>query len=77
MGAAISQGALTAIICNGLLGFLLLLLLWVILCWAYHSRSDNIDSLSKSSPNSSPGPCPEKALPAQKLSREGSYLLHP
>ncbi|XP_058920540.1 adropin-like [Kogia breviceps] len=76
MGAAISQGALTAIICNGLLGFLLLLL-WVILCWAYHSRSDNIDSLSKSSPNSSPGPWPEKAPLAQKLSHEGSYLLHP
>ncbi|XP_026966708.1 adropin-like [Sagmatias obliquidens] len=75
MRAAISQGALTAIICNGLLGFLLLLL-WVILCWACHSNSANIDSLSKSSPNSSPGPCPKKAPPAQ-LSRKGSYLLHP
>nr|AAQ89021.1 GAAI470 [Homo sapiens] len=37
MGAAISQGALIAIVCNGLVGFLLLLL-WVILCWACHSR---------------------------------------
>lgn len=76
MGAAISQGALIAIICNGLVGFLLLLL-WVILCWACHSRSANIDSLSESSPNSSPGPCPEKAPPPQKPSHEGSYLLQP
>ncbi|KAG5213103.1 hypothetical protein JEQ12_008889 [Ovis aries] len=76
MGAALSQGALIAIICNGLVGFLLLLL-WVILCWACHSRSANIDSLSESSPNSSPGPCPEKAPPPQKPSHEGSYLLQP
>ncbi|KAK2498004.1 hypothetical protein MC885_008278, partial [Smutsia gigantea] len=76
MGAAISQGALIAIVCNGLVGFLLLLL-WVILCWACHSRSADIDSLSESSPNSSPGPCPEKAPPPQKPSHEGSYLLQP
>ncbi|XP_035937286.1 adropin [Halichoerus grypus] len=76
MGAAISQGALIAIVCNGLVGFLLLLL-WVILCWACHSRSADIDSLSESSPNSSPGPCPEKAAPPQKPSHEGSYLLQP
>ncbi|ELW70271.1 Adropin [Tupaia chinensis] len=76
MGAAISQGALIAIVCNGLVG-LLLLLLWVILCWACHSRSADIDSLSESSPNSSPGPCPEKAPPPQKPSHEGSYLLQP
>lgn len=76
MGAALSQGALIAIICNGLVGFLLLLL-WVILCWACHSRSANINSLSESSPNSSPGPCPEKAPPPQKPSHEGSYLLQP
>lgn len=65
-----------AIICNGLVGFLLLLL-WVILCWACHSRSANIDSSPRSSPNSSPGPCPEKAPPPQKPSHEGSYLLRP
>nr|AAH22101.1 ENHO protein [Homo sapiens] len=47
MGAAISQGALIAIVCNGLVGFLLLLL-WVILCWACHSRSADVDSLSES-----------------------------
>lgn len=76
MGSAISQGALIAIVCNGLVGFLLLLL-WVILCWACHSRSADIDSLSESSPNSSPGPCPEKAPPPQKPSHEGSYLLQP
>ncbi|MEJ1277046.1 energy homeostasis associated [Cricetulus griseus] len=76
MGAAISQGALIAIVCNGLVGFLLLLL-WVILCWACHSRSTDVDSLSESSPNSSPGPCPEKAPPPQKPSHEGSYLLQP
>ncbi|XP_006901027.1 PREDICTED: adropin-like [Elephantulus edwardii] len=76
MGAAISQGALIAIVCNGLVG-LLLLLLWIILCWACHSRSTNIDSLSQSSPNSCPGPCPEKAPSPQKPSHEGSYLLQP
>lgn len=76
MGAAISQGALIAIVCNGLVGFLLLLL-WAILCWACHSRSADVDSLSESSPNSSPGPCPEKAPPPQKASHEGSYLLQP
>lgn len=76
MGAAISQGALIATVCNGLVGFLLLLL-WVILCWACHSRSADVDSLSESSPNSSPGPCPEKAPPPQKPSHEGSYLLQP
>ncbi|KAF7479926.1 Hypothetical predicted protein [Marmota monax] len=80
MGLAIEaaplSGALIAIVCNGLVGFLLLLL-WVILCWACHSRSADVDSLSESSPNSSPGPCPEKAPPPQKPSHEGSYLLQP
>uniref|UniRef100_A0A2K6GDU1 Adropin n=1 Tax=Propithecus coquereli TaxID=379532 RepID=A0A2K6GDU1_PROCO len=69
MGSS-SWGALVAIVCNGLVGFLLLPLS-VILCWACHSCSANIDSLSESSPNSSPGPCPEKAPLLQ------NYLLQP
>ncbi|XP_069324719.1 adropin-like [Eulemur rufifrons] len=76
MGTGISQRVLVASVCNGLVGFLLLPL-WVILCWACHSRSANIDSRSESSPNSSPGPCPEKATLLQKPGHKGSHLLQP
>ncbi|XP_029794971.1 adropin-like [Suricata suricatta] len=70
MGAAISQGTLITFVCNGLVGFLLRLL-WVILSRACHSCTMDTDSLSESSPNSSPGPCP------QKPSQEGSHMLQP
>ncbi|XP_012504519.1 PREDICTED: adropin-like [Propithecus coquereli] len=73
MGGAITQGPLTAIICNGL-KVSLLLLLWVILCCTCQSHSTNVDYLSKSSCNSSPGSCLEKALLPQKPSHEESYL---
>uniref|UniRef100_A0A8C9ACU4 Adropin n=1 Tax=Prolemur simus TaxID=1328070 RepID=A0A8C9ACU4_PROSS len=76
MGAGISQGLLIAIVCNCLVGFLLLPLR-VILCWACHSRSANIDTLSESSPNSSPGPCHEKATLLQTPRHKVSYLLQP
>ncbi|XP_045415664.1 adropin-like [Lemur catta] len=76
MGAGISPGLLIAIVCNGFVGFLLLPLR-VILCWACHSCSANIDSVSESSPNSSPGPCHEKPTLLQTPSHKVSYLLQP
>ncbi|XP_010642526.1 adropin-like [Fukomys damarensis] len=71
MGTAISQGALIAMVCKGLVGFLLLLL------WVIPVLSLCRYGFSESSPNSSPGPCPKKVPGPQKLSQEGSYLLQP